>query len=751
MTKKEMILDYVAKNREPNQAVCPIIIQNWRGKCEGKEYRKCWRSDTGEMLVDAGFADSMLDSDRYRRYVCDRATSSYGYEFVYVNYCEEYKLVEFSIVKMAGNRHKEGEIGIWHFSDDRFYSREKRVFLFRGDLTPYGVAGEPIFQIENGKYYNKGFVNWFKNMTCVKVVPVAGKQFQKFAGISSFRVSRYSDTLDYPWNWCEWYKKSAPRPESKTQKSVNSIINAPLTSLEELAKRYPLICREVQRKTYNGSYYTDMEITAKDYFHFEIINDDYCVIRYLTRVYRGRYGGDAHINQKFDENIRIYIDSTGKATVTRYSDVSKTYQIISTPVNSVTGYYDKPNFGNLDEIKNWKRLSWIEDMVSKLSEKNKAACIVTILRHPIIEQVYKAGYHNLAEVLMDSNQVANNLNVLFGVKEKKKGSITKNLGVNARILKWMDNNIIINNDQRSYYNHYNYEIRHLIPVIKEIFGVDDISSWSQESIDTFFSPVLQVIRKNNRNWKYSLIPNGPRYYWGRRGDEYEVTEEDRRHVRHILRMGHKDPQILESYLDIIQTYHNLDDNNKPEINVVYGINNLREMNLFHNAIVELYNQQQAERQAMYNMREAERIKLEQKKFEKLQEDRREKFNYSNDEDPFFIKVPEVLSEITTEGQSLHHCVGGYLSRHATGGTNIIFLRKKELPTVPFYTIEVRDGNVVQIHGNCNCWLGKCPDAVRFVIKWLKEKGIRCEKRILLETASGYGSSGTLLNAADFGL
>lgn len=59
-------------------------------------------------------------------------------------------------------------------------------------------------------------------------------------------------------------------------------------------------------------------------------------------------------------------------------------------------------------------------------------------------------------------------------------------------------------------------------------------------------------------------------------------------------------------------------------------------------------------------------------------------------------------EIITEGQTLHHCVGGYLSRVANGSTTILFVRKKNAPEKPFYTLEVNNGLVVQCRGKCNC-------------------------------------------------
>lgn len=67
-----------------------------------------------------------------------------------------------------------------------------------------------------------------------------------------------------------------------------------------------------------------------------------------------------------------------------------------------------------------------------------------------------------------------------------------------------------------------------------------------------------------------------------------------------------------------------------------------------------------------------------------------------------IVPPKTAAEIVEEGHALHHCVGGYVSRVANKECVILFLRKKEEPDKPFYTIEVRDGEVKQIRGYDNC-------------------------------------------------
>lgn len=65
-------------------------------------------------------------------------------------------------------------------------------------------------------------------------------------------------------------------------------------------------------------------------------------------------------------------------------------------------------------------------------------------------------------------------------------------------------------------------------------------------------------------------------------------------------------------------------------------------------------------------------------------------------------VPKKLHEIATEGTVLHHCVGSYTDRVAEGKTVIIFVRAKEKPQEPLYTMEINHGSIIQLRGKRNC-------------------------------------------------
>ena len=85
---------------------------------------------------------------------------------------------------------------------------------------------------------------------------------------------------------------------------------------------------------------------------------------------------------------------------------------------------------------------------------------------------------------------------------------------------------------------------------------------------------------------------------------------------------------------------------------------------------------------------------------------------------YFIRIAENMSEIIEEGKTLKHCVGGYAERHMKDQTTILFLRKLDAPDEPLYTVEYRDGRVVQAHGFKNADLPE--DAEAFLDDWKKK-------------------------------
>ena len=108
---------------------------------------------------------------------------------------------------------------------------------------------------------------------------------------------------------------------------------------------------------------------------------------------------------------------------------------------------------------------------------------------------------------------------------------------------------------------------------------------------------------------------------------------------------------------------------------------------------------------------------------------REKFEYVAD--GFFIKVPEKIVDIVSEGNYLHHCAGAtdrYFDRIKSHETYICFLRKVEEPDIPFYTIEVEPGGTIRQHRGMYDEEPELDLVKPFLREWQKEIRKRMSKK-----------------------
>lgn len=106
---------------------------------------------------------------------------------------------------------------------------------------------------------------------------------------------------------------------------------------------------------------------------------------------------------------------------------------------------------------------------------------------------------------------------------------------------------------------------------------------------------------------------------------------------------------------------------------------------------------------------------------------REKYEYITAD--WMAIVPGDLNDIKREGRAMHHCVGGYIDRHAEGQCTIIFIRHVLSPRTPQFTVELdANGKIKQIQGYHNEYRNKPSGAAAdFVDEWQAEINRRLAK------------------------
>ena len=132
--------------------------------------------------------------------------------------------------------------------------------------------------------------------------------------------------------------------------------------------------------------------------------------------------------------------------------------------------------------------------------------------------------------------------------------------------------------------------------------------------------------------------------------------------------------------------------------------------------------------------------LEQVKYEaskeadrKFQKTREKALWQEWEQGDLLIRWPLTGDEIIREGQALHHCVGGYVQRAADGVTTILFIRRKEDPDTPFFTLEWSGERVVQCKGTKNNDYRNVAEVEDFVSAWVNH--IKRAKRNKKEKAA----------------
>lgn len=93
--------------------------------------------------------------------------------------------------------------------------------------------------------------------------------------------------------------------------------------------------------------------------------------------------------------------------------------------------------------------------------------------------------------------------------------------------------------------------------------------------------------------------------------------------------------------------------------------------------------------------------------------------FSWERDGIFIRPARSVEELNAEGKKLHHCVGTYAERMASGEKSIFFIRKVDAPEVPWYTLDLdmSEGTINQNRGNHNC--ATTEEVKTFATAWLE--------------------------------
>lgn len=607
----------------------------------------------------------------------------------YGKYHKEIDAFEIASVKINGGRSKGGEKRCWEYKDINL----ERYFLFRNGEAIKGFS----YLQKDGKFYDKTLLHWL-----ITDIPqnIHNRYFDNqvlvFLGFKATEEWLRRETYWVPFRVGRWYEKVAERPVKE-----NSIKKSLIES-EEL---------------------TDF---SKEYLSnlFKISDNGVICVPYKDGVLVRYYVGGRYISQEvgYKEKYRFFFNEKKEFILQKRYD-----KWGSCAANNCYQSCSAEHIINFNELRKVKRIDRCVDVLLNNEFLNKESFLVNliyILKYPIVEKLGKAGYKYLMSKMIWSPTIL--LKDKFETTPKKTGTLYENLGVNKIQLKMLE--------------QFRDPYKNTLPSIKFIkqIGGDDVIHWDEKKSRKIFKFASQAESWYGLALKENYLgsPNYLRCNSESRG--FVPTEQDRKNIKNLINLQDKNPDIdiVRLFRDTVSVMCDRVHEILPNMNP-FEARSLRDLQWMHDQYTNIANAQR-----FNNLKK-------DGKWEKFNKKRIEKYEKIGDE--FEIIVPREPVDIINEGANLNHCVGGYLESVASGYKTILFLRKVSEPDKSFYTIEVGNSNIIQIHGNRNKWLGNNPEAIQFVIDWLKDVQVYCELRILFNLGQGYSGSNNNLDHSNYKL
>ena len=607
---------------------------------------------------------------------------------MYAKYHEDIDRLEIAAVTIDTSRKEIARD--WKYAGTRmFVGKDKSV------VDESGCPVQHWATLYKGHYYYnpKDAIRTVLRLECNDANIV--KEFKKFLGGDYFTIGNGSSVkADYPYKIKRWYEtKQKTRSAGKQQKLTDELVAMPLGDTKGFGCIYP------PRVHIDATRYGTTNMTGVVYF--ERVNTEWSVLR---SFYRNDCG-------ELVEEWRMYINDDGRNRIVSVSDGDWT------PSNQIRSTWRNYSyFANRSEAyEKCNRIKYVlAAFKNEVSEVDEVDFLVTALRFPEIEQLIKLGYSRQAFKIARSTYPKAGIKQMFGgyYNDKEKNLLRK-IGMTKHQI---DTYMNARNSERGYY----CESERGLAYMRKMF-CDDLSHMDSNSFDEYLEAARDMCRS----------------FYGDSFDRHTdaLNLDKSLFFKNLVRLSKKHPNVFQLASDTMSDYRGLNPGTAPAVD--WYFDNYSDLVRIHDAITELKRAQLAERRAMWNMSERERLAKEEKKREELDEQRKA---YEYEDGNYIIRLPKTLSEIIDEGSIQRICIGGYTSRHATGATNLFFLRKKSAPDTPFYAIEMSNSkNIVQIHGYCNKWLGNDPEAIPTVVRWLRKNGILCDNKILTCKAKGYSS------------
>lgn len=664
------------------------IIQKFKPTLQNDMYIK-WTKKNGTVYYNVKAQEFC---GRPNRYTYTHTASGRFYPFISVNVIDN--VMEFAIIFVDSHRVKDGEtreptyIASQYSSYSHYSFPVTRLFITKDDTCVYNEFGEALTTIYRGAT-KKSAYKYIEDMACA----FYGNREEIVRVISEFNGAPYYNIGEEKseiccYNLANWLKSRIPNAKiDPHEKQKRDLFSLKISDFEP---------EEIEGGT--------------AILHIEDVND-YSVVRVFKRSnwYNSEKTG------VYYESERIFVPFDKKRPIKTYG---KSYWRSANPFSELSFGRDitsnsLPISKIFGETKN-DRINYIIN-----EALDSVDIFVASLKFPVIEQLIKIHCSEVARLIIYDGTAKRSVEKMFGgnIMSKK---ITNSMNMNVPQIMSLNANIII--DRNKGWRNYSYYVNG-VPFnryLTELLG-EKYKSCDEESSKSAMNIICKIAGMRRYHGRSSLL----RSVVPQNIPDAKISN----FLKRIEYLSKDAENIFELLADSVSVYGWNAPLTPLEFDYKHNFD-ARDVIAYHNRCVEHVNAYRA-------MGKLERVKNLDEELAATDKQRK----YLNfDDGKYEIRLPKNCEEIVEEGESLHHCVGGYAERHAKGVTTILFLRDKENPDESLATIEVTDGNVRQIHLKYNAWLGTRPELVPTVMRWLRNTAVHCDDRILLCTATGYGAN-----------
>lgn len=424
------------------------------------------------------------------------------------------------------------------------------------------------------------------------------------------------------------------------------------------------------------------------------VNDEWAVLRWF-KIFN---------NTQLETN-RLYVNKT--QTFFCRNDLIGDFVYFGGKLSSTSFQSDKFILSSPDVFKDTK-LEYFEIIFDKLCEAKKSQTLYMLTMFPEFEKMYKA---NLSDVCMRYINIPyptpwrSWLSHYFNGVNFDEKSLNRILGFNKHQMA----KIAAEPTYASY--------------MKTFFDRTDLSDIDDESFDTIFDLLLQGDEWFNLRCVSMTLPYVTTHYsiksmisCAKALMDISHTHLNKKTYSVKSRNAYRN-EFWESSLGTIfnDVVYILRSDPSYTSRIKLNFKTIEELIDIHDILVDVSN--------------ANALKSENDKYSGAFasfQDKWKKFEYFDDE-KFVVIAPKGPIDLAQEGIELKHCVKSYIPVVSSGETTVLFIRLKDAVDVPFFTMEVRDGCVRQVHGSCNRNANTEPGLEEFIKKWAKSKKIKCTK------------------------